>query len=135
MTDDSIIGPTSAPSILVAEQETISRSSLSELLRNEGYRVIEAVDSGAALHQLSRQQDIQFILADLEMPSWSSIVKFARTHLPRCFVLGMVRYGALANASEAQQLGAHGHLIKPLSFNDIIRWIKRCRTGQSEINR
>ncbi len=124
-----------SPSILVAELEPISRMSLSELLRDEGYRVVEAADSGSAVSHLSREQDFKFILADLEMPSWTSIIKHARGNMPDSFILGMVRYGALSNALEAQQLGAHAHLIKPLSFNEVNQWIQRCLTGRSEIKR
>jgi len=109
--------------------------SLSELLRDEGYRVVEAADSGAAVSQISRVQDIKVILADLEMPSWTSIIKHARLNVPESFILGMVRYGALSNALEAQQLGAHAYLIKPLAFNEVRQWIQRCLTGRSEIKR
>ena len=45
----------------------------------------------------------------------------------------MVRYGALANALEAQQLGAHAHLVKPLAFDEVNQWIKRFLTVRSEI--
>jgi len=124
---------TSATAILVAELELNSRTSLSELLRDEGYRVFEAADSGLAVRQLSQEQDIKVILADLEMPSWTSIIKHAHGNLPETFILGMVRYGALSNALEAQQLGAHAYLIKPLSFNEVNQWIQRCLTGRSQI--
>ncbi len=107
--------------------------SLSELLRDEGYRVVEAADSNAALNQLSREQDIRVILADLEMPSWTSFIKHARVNVPDSFILGMVRYGALSNALEAQQLGVHAYLIKPLSFTEVNQWIQRCLTGRSQI--
>ena len=132
MTNVPTIKTTPAPSILVAELETISRVSLSELLREEGYRVIEAADSGTALKQLSEGSDVKIILADLEMPSWTSILKHARLNLPQSFILGMVRYGALANALEARQLGAHAHLVKPLAFDEVTQWIRRCVTGNSE---
>ena len=104
-------------------------------MRDEGYRVFEAADSDLALEQLSQKQDIKVILADLEMPSWPSIIKHARANLPESFILGMVRYGALSNALEAQQLGAHAYLIKPLSFNQVNEWIRRFLTGQSRIKR
>jgi DNA-binding NtrC family response regulator len=130
--DDSLPKvPISAPAILVAENEANSRTSLCELLRDEGYRVVEAADSGLAVNQISREQDIKVILADLEMPSWPSIIKHARINLPECFILGMVRYGALSNAREAQQLGAHAYLIKPLSFDEVNEWIQRFLTGRS----
>ena len=109
--------------------------SLTELLRDEGYRVVEAADSGTAVKQISQEQSIEVILADLEMPSWTSIIKHARSNMPDSFILGMVRYGALSNALEAQQLGAHAYLVKPLSFNEVNQWIQRCLTGRSEIKR
>ncbi|MGH7886852.1 MAG: response regulator [Candidatus Binatia bacterium] len=135
MADGQTRIPNTVASILVAEVEPISRMSLSELLRDEGYRVVEAADSGAALKQIGQEQDIKIILADLEMPSWASVIKHARVNLPESFILGMVRYGALSNALEAQQLGVHAHLIKPLSFNEVNQWIQRCLTGRSEITR
>ena len=120
------------PAILVVETETTSRSSLSELLREQGYLVAEAGDSGAAIDAL-QDSDIKVILADLEMPSWSSIIQHAAANLPETFILGMLRYGALANAREAQRLGAHGYFIKPLDFADVNQWIRRYLTDQSSI--
>lgn len=124
---------TAAPSILVADREPTSRTSLSELLREEGYQVAEAADSGTALIQLNRDPSIKVILSDLEMPSWTTIVKQARSQLPDSLILGMVRYGALANALEAQRLGAHAYLVKPLTFAEVNQWIQRFLTGQSLI--
>jgi len=124
---------TVAPAILVAEREPTARSSLSELLREEGYRVVEAADSGTAVGQLSSVPSIRIILTDLEMPSWASIVKLARSQIPESFILGMLRYGALANALEAQRLGAQGYLLKPLDFAEVNQSIKRYLSGQSSI--
>jgi DNA-binding NtrC family response regulator len=104
--------------------------SLSELLHEQGYRVLEAADSRAAVSQISRERDIKVILADLEMPSWSSIIEHAHANLAESFILGMVRYGALSNALEAQQLGVHAYLIKPLAFKEVDEWIKRYLTGK-----
>ena len=132
--DDGTAGnQTVAPWILVAEREPISRTSLSELLREEGYPVVEAADSGTALIQLNRDPSIKFILSDLEMPSWTTIVKHARSQMPETFILGMLRYGALANALEAQRLGAHAYLVKPLAFAEVNQWIQLCLAGQSRI--
>lgn len=133
MANDRFIKPTPAPSILVAELEPISRMSLSELLREEGYHVVEAADSNAAITHLCRERGIRIILVDLEMPSWASIIGHACANLPQSFILGMVRYGSLSNALQAERLGAHAHLIKPLIFKDVNQWIQSCLTGQSII--
>ena len=124
---------TVAPSILVADKEPTSRMSLSDLLREEGYHVVEAADSGSALTQLNRDPTIKVILSDLEMPSWATIVKQARSQLPNSLILGMVRYGALGNGVEAQRIGAHAYLVKPLTFAEVSHWIQRFLTGQSLI--
>jgi DNA-binding NtrC family response regulator len=124
---------TVVPAILVAEREPVSRTSLSELLREEGYRVVEAAESSAALAELRRDPTIRVILADLEMPSWTNIVQQAHYRRPESYILGMLRYGALANALEAQRLGAHGYLIKPLEFAEVNQRIQRFLTGQSLI--
>ncbi len=51
------------------------------------------------------------------MPSWATVVKRARSQLPESLILGMVRYGALANAVDAQRLGARRVAwFKPLTF-------------------
>lgn len=133
MDDGSLKIQMLTPAILVAEREATSRTSLSELLREEGYRVVEASDSGAAVDELLRDSDIKVILADLEMPSWTTIIRHARSQRPESFILGMVRYGALANALEAQRLGAQAYLIKPLEFAEVNQWIQRYLTGQSSI--
>ena len=122
---------TRAASVLVVEKEPTSRMSLTELLCDQGYQVVEAADSGSAITQISRNPDLKVVLSDLEMPSWSAIIEHARTNLPDSLILGMVCYGLLSNAFEAQRLGADGYLVKPLSFADVNQWIQRLLTGQS----
>jgi DNA-binding NtrC family response regulator len=132
MADDIISTPTTT-SILVAETDNTARASLSELLREEGYVVVEAADSGTAIAQVRRNLDLNIILADLEMPAWTTVVRHARNQAPKSFILGMLRYGALPNALEAQRLGAHGYFVKPLVFSEVNEQIRRYLTGQSRI--
>jgi DNA-binding NtrC family response regulator len=124
---------TAPPAILVAERELTARSSLSELLREEGYRVVEASDSSTAVGQLRSDPSIKIVLTDLEMPSWTTIIQLVRSQVPESFILGMLRYGALANAVEAQRLGVQAYLLKPLDFAEVNQWIQRYLAGQSSI--
>jgi DNA-binding NtrC family response regulator len=132
MADDIISTPTTT-SILVAETDNTARASLSELLREEGYVVVEAADSGTAIAQVRRNLDLNIILADLEMPAWTTVVRHTHNQAPKSFILGMLRYGALSNALEAERLGAHGYFVKPLVFGEVNEWIQRCLTGQIRI--
>jgi DNA-binding NarL/FixJ family response regulator len=96
-------------------------------------RVVEAADSGSAVIELNRDPSIKIILSDLEMASWATIIKQTRRQLPDLSMLGMVRYGDLANRLEPQRLGVRAYLVKPLLFADVNRWIQRFVTGRSEI--
>ena len=135
MDDDKSNSQVNAASILVAEQEAVSRLSLSELLRNDGYHVIEAADCDTAIEQINRQQGVKIILADLEMPSWASLIKHAHITLPNSFILGMFRFAAQANARDAREFGAHNCVTKPIPYSEVSQWIQRCLTGRSEIKR
>ncbi len=121
-------------SILVAESETVARNSLSELLRDEGHQVFEAADSNSALDCINNISALDVILTDLEMPAWRSLIRHTRIAAPKIFILGMVGDGALNYAEEAQQLGAHGYLLKPLVFEEVNEKIIRLLTERKPGN-
>jgi CheY-like chemotaxis protein len=130
MDDNAKIRQTEKPSVLVAEREPVARVSLADLLRDEGYQVFEAMDHVAAIDHINRNSDLNVILADLEMPAWSSIIKHARIAAPSAFILTMAGYGSVPNALEAERLGAHGYLLKPLVFVDVHQAINKLLTGR-----
>jgi CheY-like chemotaxis protein len=111
-------------SILVAEREPVARASLSDLLRFEGYHVLEAPDSNAAIDYINKNERLKVILTDLDMPSWHSIIQHARLVVPDAFVLCMVARVSTYDLRESQRLGAHGHFLKPLEFMELHRSIQ-----------
>lgn len=116
-------------SILVAERETVARTSLSDLFRCEGYQVLEASQSAHAIDCINHTAGLRVVLADLDMPGWHSIIRHARVAVPNALVLCMVRPLSIYDVREAQQLGAHGHFVKPLDFNAMHRSIHSLLTG------
>jgi CheY-like chemotaxis protein len=106
-------------SILVAESRPTARESLSELFRDEGYRVLEAPDSASAINHINNNDGLHVILTDLDMPAWHSIIRHARAVVPNAFILCMVGCASNYDVTEAQRLGAHGHFSKPLEFVDL----------------
>ena len=105
--------------ILVAEREAVSRSSLSELLRDEGYQVLEATDRASAINHIDNHTSLRVILTDLGIPGWDSIIRHAQTVLPDAFILCMVAPLFLVDVAEAQRLGACAYFLKPLDFLDM----------------
>ncbi len=116
--------------ILVAEREPVARESLSELFRDEGYRVLEATDSIAAINHINNDQGLRVILTDLDMLAWHSIIIHAGAVVPNAFILCMVGHASIHEVTEAQRLGAHGYFFKPLEFVELHQSIQNLLAGK-----
>ncbi len=112
--------------ILVVEDEEISRHSLGELLRDEGYRVYEAPDGTAAI-QLFEQLNVDLVLTDLRMPGHDglAVLKHVREVSPETPVILMTVQSSITGATEAIRLGAQDYMIKPLVIDDVLLKIRR----------
>ena len=83
-------GPTAAhsPVILLVEDEVLLRFSTAELLRDEGYTVIEAADASEAVDLLTSGHPFHLVLTDVRMPgemdgvALSHAAKKLRPYLP-----------------------------------------------------
>ena len=54
--------------ILVVEDDDAVRAFSTDVLREQGYRVLEAPNAGAALEILDRQQDVRLLFTDIGLP-------------------------------------------------------------------
>lgn len=100
--------------ILVVDDESSLRLTLSLLLQKGGYSVITASDGREALSRLQdRSYDLMFM--DLNMPGMSGIDLLVEVHRqkPKLPVLILTAHGTLETAIQAVRLGARDYLIKP----------------------
>ena len=120
-------------SILVAEDEAAARSSLVELLSEEGYQVYEAADGQAAV-QLLEELDLDLVLCDLKMPGSDglTVLRQVRERAPQTLVLLMTAYGSVETAVEALRWGVQDYLLKPLLFEDLLHKIDRLLTYKQQ---
>jgi two-component system response regulator PilR (NtrC family) len=112
--------------LLVADDESAIRESLSEVLREEGYEVTEAVDGSAAIAAL-QTREFDLVIADLRMPGADGIEVLRRTRewAPQTLVILVTAYATLETAVEALRQGAHDYIIKPLIFEDVLGKVRR----------
>jgi len=91
MTDAEIVpGPgfEQQPVILLVEDEVLIRLSSAELLRDQGYVVLEAVDAAEAFALVRSGHPLDLVITDVRMPSemdgvaLSFALKQARPNLP-----------------------------------------------------
>ncbi len=106
--------------ILVVEDSEITRSLVVSILRNQGYRVLEA-DAGHHGWNMLRQHQADLVLTDIQMPGMDGLELLDTIrnsddykHLP---VIILTTLGEPEDKKRAMKLGASGYLVK-LSFEE-----------------
>jgi two-component system nitrogen regulation response regulator NtrX len=109
------------PHVLIVDDETGIRESLTSILQDEGY-FVEAVGSAEeALHYAARG-DVEVILLDVWLPGMDGLEGLGRLQaLPRPPAVIMISgHGTIETAVRATKLGAFDFIEKPLSLEKII---------------
>ena len=100
--------------VLVVEDETYVRTSLSELLASRGFEVIQAASAAEAQDRLARAP-VDVILTDLKMPGVDGLELVRRLHaaFPELPVLVLTGHGTISSAVECIKAGATDYILKP----------------------
>ena len=112
--------------ILVVDDEPDIRSSLKDILEDEGCTVSLA-ENGAAARRMVRQQPPDLILLDIWMPDIDgiSLLKEFVTELGiTAPVVMMSGHGTVETAVEATRLGAKDYIEKPLSLAKLLHTLE-----------
>jgi len=116
--------PGSGKTLLIVDDEEGLRLAIAQLLRREGFRVIEARDGSSAVELLrSHGQSIDTVLLDLTLPGVPSeeVAKEAARIRPdvRIFVCSAYSRSRAASIFEAPQV--KGFVRKPYLIRDLVR--------------
>jgi len=117
---------TSAPHILVIDDEPDIRSLLQEILQDEGYSVSTAEDATRA-REARRAQKPDLILLDIWMPDVDGITLLKEWSAEEPLnqpVIIMSGHGTVETAVEATRLGAYDYIEKPLSLAKLLLTIE-----------
>ena len=112
---------TTITTILVVDDDDVSREMLAELLQQAGYRVLLAPGAEQALAMLEAQP-VDLILSDLVMPGMDgmALLKQVVERYPALPFVVVTAYGSVGSAVEAMQAGAADYLEKPFN-SDVLR--------------
>lgn len=114
-----------AASILVVEDEVIVRLVICDELRDEGYRVIEAMNADEAVQILQSGAEIDLIFTDVRMPGsldGLGLFRYVQKSLPG--ILVVMTSGHLDGAAEFIQ-GGPPFLPKPCSSEQVLDVIRK----------
>ncbi len=108
------------PSILIVDDDSGHRDTLSILIKGWGYRV-EGADDGEAAVEKIRERPFDAVLMDIRMAKVGGIeaLKQIKNYNPAVPVLIMTAYSSVNTAVEALKSGAYDYLTKPLDFDEL----------------
>ena len=115
--------------ILIADDEEILRTNITEFLESDGY-VVDGVGDGRAALDRVLGEDYALVIADIRMPKMDGITLLNRiaTERPETFVLIMTAYASVETAVESLRLGAYDYLLKPIVFENLLQRIQNLFT-------
>ncbi len=110
----------SSKTILIVDDEEFIRLSLEQILSEENYHVI-LNESGAAALKTIKDEEIDLVLLDLNLPDMSGIdiLKQIRNLQPEILTIIMTGFASVESAVEAIKLGAYDYIKKPFKADAI----------------
>jgi DNA-binding NtrC family response regulator len=113
-------------SILVIDDESITRENLEHILSKEGYEVT-SVDSGINALKKLATTEFDLVLTDLRMKQVDGMEVLAKTkeQYPDTEVIMLTAYATVATAIEAMQKGAYHYIPKPYKIDEVRMIVKR----------
>jgi len=120
--------------ILVAEDETIIRLDLRELLERAGFEVCAEARDGEEAVALAREHEPDLAIMDVKMPRLDGIEAARRILDERPIPIVMLTaYGQEELVSRAVEAGVFGYLVKPFREADLLPAIATARARYEEL--
>jgi len=120
--------------ILIAEDETIIRLDLRELLERAGFEVVAEARDGEEAVELARSAEPDLALLDVKMPRLDGIEAARRILDDRAIPIVMVTaYGEEELVARAVEAGVFGYLVKPFRESDLLPAIATARARHEEL--
>ena len=111
---------TKAPArILVAEDETLIRMDLVEMLREAGYEVVAEASNGSEAISLAEELRPDLAILDVKMPVLDGI-SAAEKIITIAPVLMLTAFSQRELVERARDAGAMAYVVKPFTIDDLI---------------
>ena len=123
MTEQTESKPTSQPArrVIVAEDETLIRLDIIEILRGEGYDVVGEADNGEKAVQLAEELKPDLVLMDVKMPIMDGITAAEKIVKARIApVVLLTAFSQKELVERARDAGAMAYVVKPFTPADLI---------------
>jgi response regulator NasT len=105
--------------ILVAEDETIIRLDLVEMLTEAGYEVVAQAENGSVAVDLAKLHKPDLAILDVKMPEMDGITA-AEQIITLAPVLMLTAFSQRDLVERARDAGVMAYVVKPFSISDLV---------------
>jgi two-component system, response regulator PdtaR len=120
--------------VLVAEDETIIRLDLKDLLERSGFEVCAEARDGEEAVALARSEQPDVAIMDVKMPKLDGIEAARRILDERPIpIVILTAYGQDELVQRAAEAGVFGYLVKPFREQDLVPAIRTARARHEEL--
>ena len=120
--------------VLIAEDETLIRLDLRQLLEAAGYEVCAEARNGLEAVELAASEDPDLAILDVKMPELDGIEAARRILERRSIPIVVVTaYSQEELVSRAVEAGVFGYLVKPFREEDLLPAIAAARARHAEL--
>ncbi|WP_240759094.1 ANTAR domain-containing response regulator [Phytoactinopolyspora endophytica] len=120
--------------VLVAEDESLIRLDLIEMLKEEGYDVVAEAADGETAVRLTEEHRPDLVVMDVKMPVLDGISAAERIAAQRIApVLFLTAFSQRDLVERAREAGGMAYLVKPFSKSDLVPAIEMALSRHEEI--
>ncbi len=121
--------------MVIAEDETLIRMDLAEMLAEEGYEVVGEAGDGQRAVELAEQLDPDLVILDVKMPVLDGIAAAERIAAARIApVVMLTAFSQRDLVERARDAGAMAYLVKPFSLSDLVPAIEMAVSRFAEVS-
>jgi two-component system, response regulator PdtaR len=120
--------------VLIAEDEALIRMDLAEMLAEEGYDVVAAVEDGEQAVARTEELRPDLVILDVKMPRLDGIAAAQRIALQRIApVVMLTAFSQRDLVESARDAGAMAYLVKPFGKSDLLPAIEMAVSRFAEL--
>ena len=135
MTDDATTSTPAQRTVVIAEDETLIRMDLAEMLTDEGYDVVGQAGDGARAIELAEELRPDLVILDVKMPVLDGIAAAEAIAGQRIApVVILTAFSQRDLVERARDAGAMAYLVKPFTQSDLVPAIEMAVSRFAELS-